>query len=139
MKIKQQSFDDFKKDVIKDAGGKITSPVRQTESGLDGDEFSWEEYFEGKHRDKYEGETEDYIQEEWKEPVYDGELKYVNLGVQKLKKLLLTETNEEEIRLMNVAIAYCYKLNPPSGFEMGEPYRGEKRIVKRVKSLKELL
>ena len=133
--MKHQSYDEFKDDLKKLAGGEIKSPIRQGEEP----EFTIEEYFDGKYRDKFEGETEDYVQEEWTPETYDGHLKYVNCGVQKIRKMLETETDKEEIRLLNIAMEFCRKMQPGIQAEAGEPYRGEKKSVKRVNNLRELL
>ena len=126
MKMKQTSFEDFRKE-------NVGKHVRHELPSEDPD-FTLEDYFDGKHKDRFE-KTEEYVQEKTEIPTYNGEWKYVNCSIQKIKRLLETETATEEIKLLEFALS-CKK---KGGCTAGEPYRGEKRRVKRVESIKELL
>ena len=68
---------------------------------------------------------------------YRGEFRFVNLGPQKLRRLL-AETTVENREALGLALRAWNRMQPTGEIEAGEPYRGEKREAVVVKSIREL-
>lgn len=75
----------------------------------------------------------------WKPEEYDGELRYVNCGPQKIASLLETETDPVERAAILAARDWWGRNQPPSIGDAGEPYRGEQREDIRVSSIRDLV
>jgi len=132
--LKQQSFNEFKEDLKKEAGNDINPPVRIEEPP----DFTWAEYFNEINK-TFEGTTQlEYENKPYQQPEYKQEFKYVNLGPAKIKEQIKIEVNPEEKQKLFIALEF-WKLKSPGRIEMGEPYRGEKRNVNRINKLSELV
>lgn len=67
---------------------------------------------------------------------YHGEFRFVNLGPQKLRRLLAKASENREA--LGLALQAWNRMQPAGGTEAGEPYRGEKREAVVAKSIREL-
>lgn len=71
---------------------------------------------------------------------YHGALKYVNKPPQELKRLLQTEKDPEELKLLAFALrAWETTLSPSKRMTGGEPIRSMPRKVNKINNLRELV
>ena len=127
--MKKQSVEEFKEDLKKQAGGEIKS----SEHVGNGDDFDIEAYDGG----QFDHEVEPYENPDNTPPEYNEEFRAVNLGPAKVRELLKTETDPEEIKALELAQQF-WAMKSPGGVEMGEPYRGEEREAIRVEKMSDL-
>ena len=69
-----------------------------------------------------------------KDQQYHGEFRYVNMGPQKVRAMLETETNQGEIEALELAERF-WAIKSPRMSSDGEPYRGEPKEAIQAESM----
>jgi hypothetical protein len=79
------------------------------------------------------------VGQDWKPVEYHDEFRYVNIGVAKIRELIKSETDPEELKVLNSSLKMLLAIQPISLLGVGEPYRGEPRPNIIVNSLSECI